>query len=91
VFTARYGLPTRCTAERYPCLEGSDGFLISTAAPIAPAGAITLGRVGLAPTGNLCLIHCIQLLFTLLFINSSMWLLAACSDRPILPSTSSTG
>src|SRR3954454_12303100 len=35
VFTTRYGLTTRCTAERYICLEGSDGFVTSTAAPIA--------------------------------------------------------
>jgi hypothetical protein len=35
VFTARYGLPTRCTARRRMCLEGSDGFVTSTAAPIA--------------------------------------------------------
>ena len=35
MFTTRYGLPTRCTAERYICLEGSDGFVTSTAAPIA--------------------------------------------------------
>ena len=32
---SRYGLPTRRTAERYVCLEGSDGFVTSTAAPIA--------------------------------------------------------
>ncbi len=35
VFTARYGLTTRRTAFRYVCLEGSDGFVTSTAAPIA--------------------------------------------------------
>jgi hypothetical protein len=35
VFTTRYGLTTRCTAKRYMCLEGSDGFVTSTAAPIA--------------------------------------------------------
>ena len=35
VFTTRYGLPTRCTAKRYTCLEGFDGFVTSTAAPIA--------------------------------------------------------
>ncbi len=35
VFTTRYGLPTRRTAKRYVCLEGSDGFVASTAAPIA--------------------------------------------------------
>jgi hypothetical protein len=32
---SRYGLPTRCTARRHICLEGSDGFVTSTAAPIA--------------------------------------------------------
>jgi hypothetical protein len=32
---SRYGLPTRCTARRYVCLEGSGGFVTSTAAPIA--------------------------------------------------------
>ena len=35
VFTARYGLPTRRTAIRCACLGGSDGFVTSTAAPIA--------------------------------------------------------
>jgi hypothetical protein len=35
VFTTRYGLPTRRTAVRYVCLEGSDGFVTSAAAPIA--------------------------------------------------------
>ena len=35
MFTTRYGLTTRCTAKRYICLEGSDGFVTSTAAPIA--------------------------------------------------------
>ncbi len=35
VFTARYGLLTRCTARRHICLEGSDGFVTSTAASIA--------------------------------------------------------
>jgi len=35
VFTTRYGLSTRRTAERYVCLEGSGGFVTSTAAPIA--------------------------------------------------------
>jgi hypothetical protein len=35
VFTTRYGLTTRRTAFRYVCLEGSDGFVTSTAAPIA--------------------------------------------------------
>jgi hypothetical protein len=32
---SRYSLPTRRTAQRYVCLEGSDGFVTSTAAPIA--------------------------------------------------------
>ena len=32
---SRYGLPVRRTASRYVCLEGSDGFVTSTAAPIA--------------------------------------------------------
>ena len=32
---SRYGLPVRRTASRYVCLEGSDGFVASTAAPIA--------------------------------------------------------
>ena len=35
MFTTRYGLSTRRTAERYVCLEGSGGFVTSTAAPIA--------------------------------------------------------
>ena len=35
MFTPRYGLSTRRTAERYVCLEGSGGFVTSTAAPIA--------------------------------------------------------
>jgi hypothetical protein len=35
VFTTRYGLPTRRTAFRCVCLEGSDGFVTSAAAPIA--------------------------------------------------------
>lgn len=39
VFPARYGLTTRCTAKRYMCLEGSDGFVTSTAAPIASGGS----------------------------------------------------
>ena len=32
---SRYGLTTRRTALRYVCLEGSDGFVTSAAAPIA--------------------------------------------------------
>ena len=32
---SRYGLPARRTAKRTCCLEGSDGFVTSTAAPIA--------------------------------------------------------
>ena len=32
---SRYGLPARRTAMRPVCLEGSDGFVASTAAPIA--------------------------------------------------------
>ncbi len=32
---SRYGLPVRRTASRYVCLEGSDGFVTSAAAPIA--------------------------------------------------------
>ena len=32
---SRYGLSTRCTAMRYICLEGSGGFVTSTAASIA--------------------------------------------------------
>lgn len=36
MFTARYGLPTRRAAERYICLEG---FVTSTAAPIASGGS----------------------------------------------------
>jgi hypothetical protein len=35
VFTTRYGLTTRRTALRYVCLEGSGGFVTSTAASIA--------------------------------------------------------
>ena len=31
----RYGLPTRRAARRHVCLEGSDGFVTSAAAPIA--------------------------------------------------------
>ena len=34
-FTARYGLSARRAAKRPVCLEGSDGFVTSTAAPIA--------------------------------------------------------
>ena len=33
------------------CLEGSDGFVTSTAAPIASGRSDRVGRVGLAPTG----------------------------------------
>ena len=35
MFTTRYGLTTRRTAVRYVFLEGSGGFVTSTAAPIA--------------------------------------------------------
>jgi len=35
VFTTRYGLTTRRTARRHVFLEGSGGFVTSTAAPIA--------------------------------------------------------
>jgi hypothetical protein len=48
---SRYGLMTRCTAERYKCLEGSDGFVTSTAAPIAPGRSDRVGRAGLAHAG----------------------------------------
>ena len=34
---SRYGLSVRCLAERPICLEGSDGFVASAAAPIATA------------------------------------------------------
>jgi hypothetical protein len=53
---SRYGLSTRRTAKRYVCLGGSDGFVTSTAAPIASGWSDQLGRVGLTPTGKLCLI-----------------------------------
>jgi hypothetical protein len=52
---SRYGLLTRRTAQRYVCLEGSDGFVTSAAAPIASGGSDPVSRVGLAPTGNSCL------------------------------------
>src|SRR5580693_9176600 len=44
-----YGLLTRHTAERRVFLEGFDGFVTSTAAPIA-TGWSDLCRVGIAPT-----------------------------------------
>ena len=67
VFTTRYGLPTRRTAFRCVCLEGSDGFVTSAAAPIAsgwsdqtwPGGTCTHWKTGPyhgahEPNGNLC-------------------------------------
>ena len=48
---SRYGLSTRCTAERYIGLEGSDGFVTSTAAPIASGWSDRVSRAGLAPAG----------------------------------------
>jgi hypothetical protein len=48
---SRYGLMTRCTAERYIGLEGSDGFVTSTVAPIASGRSDRVGRAGLAPAG----------------------------------------
>src|SRR3954451_3416279 len=48
---SRYGLSTRCTAERYTCLEGSDGFVTSAAAPIASGWSDRVSRAGLAPAG----------------------------------------
>jgi hypothetical protein len=41
---SRYGLPARCTAVRYICLEGSDGFVTSTAAPIATGWSDPVAR-----------------------------------------------
>src|SRR3954463_16733212 len=46
---SRYGLSTRCTAERYICLEGSDGFVTSTAAPIATGWSDPVTRRDLHP------------------------------------------
>src|SRR5262249_53800886 len=54
---SRYGLPTRCTAERYMCLEGSDGFVTSAAAPIASGRSDRVGRAGLAPAGTTLPLH----------------------------------
>jgi hypothetical protein len=47
-----YGLLTRHTAERRVFLEGFDGFVTSTATPIA-TGWSDLCRVGIAPTEKL--------------------------------------
>ena len=41
---SRYGLPVRRTAKRYVCLEGSDGFVTSTAAPIATGRSDPVAR-----------------------------------------------
>ena len=41
-----------CTAERYMGLEGSDGFVTSTVAPIASGRSDRVGRAGLAPAGK---------------------------------------
>jgi hypothetical protein len=57
VFTSRYGLPTRRTAKRYICLEGSDGFAASAAAPIASSRSNRVGRVRLAPAMP-CVLAC---------------------------------
>ena len=60
---SRYGLSTRCTAGRYICLEGSDGFVTSTAAPIASGRSDRIGRAGLAPAGKSLPLHGAQPLF----------------------------
>ena len=51
-FTRVTACSTRCTAKRYICLEGSDGFVTSTAAPIASGWSDRVGRAGLAPAGK---------------------------------------
>ena len=43
------------------CLEGSDGFVTSTAAPIASGWSDKVGRVGLAPTGKTVPYHGIHI------------------------------
>jgi len=54
---SRYGLSTRCTAERYMGLEGFDGFVTSTVAPIASGRSEQVGRAGLAPAGKTLPFH----------------------------------
>ena len=39
-----YGLPVRRTTSRHVCLEGSDGFVTSTAAPIATGRSDPVAR-----------------------------------------------
>jgi hypothetical protein len=48
---SRYGLSTRGTAKRYIILEGSDGFVTSTASSIASGRCDRVGRAGLALAG----------------------------------------
>ena len=48
---SRYRLSTRCTAERHMFLEGSDGFVASTAASIASGWSDPVSRTGFAPAG----------------------------------------
>jgi hypothetical protein len=42
---------TRRTAGRHTCPEGSDGFVTSSAAPMAPGGSDRVCRAGHAPAG----------------------------------------
>ena len=46
---SRYGLPARGVAEATLCIEGSGGFVTSTAAPIATGWSDKSCRAGLAP------------------------------------------
>src|SRR3954470_14612604 len=89
-----YGLSTRRTAERYMCLEGSDGFVTSTAAPIASGWSDRVSRAGLAPAGMTLPCHGTQHIY-LYSIDQFLPLLSPscpscphCEKSPLSPSAS---
>jgi hypothetical protein len=53
----RYGLPARCIAKRYICLEGSDGFVSSPRRFDSYRLERTSCRVGVTPTEDQHLLH----------------------------------
>ena len=61
----RYGLPARCIAKRYICLEGSDGFVSSPRRFDSYRLERTSCRVGVTPTEDQHLLHGAPLFATL--------------------------